>query len=132
MPRPPTVYAQMLGQRLARHDAACWLVNTGWSGGQYGVGQRMKIAYTRAMLTAALDGRLAKVATRPDPVFGMRVPQSCPDVPSEALNPKATWQNKAAYDQMAREVAKRFETNFEQFESSVDDKVKAAGIRAAA
>jgi phosphoenolpyruvate carboxykinase (ATP) len=132
MPRNPTVYARMLGERIARHGAACWLVNTGWSGGAYGVGERMKIAYTRAMLSAALDGRLAKAETRPDPVFGVGVPQACPDVPAEVLNPKSTWADPAAYDEMAREVAKRFEANFEQFESSVDEKVKAAGIRAAA
>ena len=132
MPRHPTVYAKLLGERIARHGADCWLVNTGWSGGAYGVGERMKIAHTRAMLSAALDGRLAGAETRPNPVFGMAVPQSCPDVPAEVLNPKTTWADPAAYDQMAREVAKRFETNFEQFETLVEDKVTAAGIRAAA
>jgi phosphoenolpyruvate carboxykinase (ATP) len=129
MPRHPTVYARMLGQRIAKHGSACWLVNTGWSGGRYGVGQRMRIAHTRAMVRAALDGRLAEVATTPDPNFGLHVPQACPGVPTEVLNPKATWADQAGYDQTARAVAQRFETNFKQFEGQVDEKIKAAGIR---
>ncbi len=132
MPRHPTVYAKLLGEKMAKHGAKCWLVNTGWTGGAYGTGKRMQIAYTRAMVRAALDGRLAKIATRPDPNFGMYVPDSCPDVPADVLNPKTTWNDKGAYDKAARDVAQRFEENFKQFESHVDDKVKAAAVRAAA
>ncbi len=132
MPRHPAVYARLLGEKIARHGARCWLVNTGWTGGAYGVGERMKIAYTRAMVHAALDGRLAEVAASPDPNFGLAVPESCPDVPSEVLNPRNTWPDKQAYDQAAREVAKRFETNFRQFEREVDEEIRAAGIYAAA
>jgi phosphoenolpyruvate carboxykinase (ATP) len=132
MPRHPTVYAKLLGERIARHNVKCWLVNTGWSGGAYGIGARMNIAHTRAMVRAALDGRLAQVSTVKLDEFGLMIPESCPEVPSEVLNPKATWRDKRAYDQTAREVAKRFENNFKQFESYVDEKVRAAGIHAAA
>jgi phosphoenolpyruvate carboxykinase (ATP) len=107
-------------------------VNTGWSGGGYGVGDRMKIAYTRAMLNAALDGRLEKVVFVEDTNFGVLVPQSCPDVPSDVLNPKNTWSDKDAYDRQAADLRQRFEKNFVQFEQHVDANVKAAAIRAAA
>ena len=132
LPRHPTVYARLLGEKMGKHGAKCWLVNTGWSGGAYGVGARMKIGHTRAMLRAALDGKLASVATAPDPNFGMLVPEACPDVPSEVLDPKSTWSDKTGYDDTARNLAQRFEQNFEQFESAVDDKVNKAAIRAAA
>jgi phosphoenolpyruvate carboxykinase (ATP) len=92
----------------------------------------MKIAHTRAMLRAALDGKLATVATAPDPNFGVLVPEACPDVPGEVLNPKSTWSDKAGYDDTARNLAQRFEKNFEQFESAVDDDVKKIAIRPAA
>jgi phosphoenolpyruvate carboxykinase (ATP) len=130
MPRHPTVYAKLLGERIARHNVKCWLVNTGWSGGPYGVGRRMDIAHTRAMVRAALDGPLAQVPTARIDAFGLLVPRSCPGVPSEVLDPRATWRDQRAYDRMAREVAKRFETNFKQFEPYVDEKVKAAAIHA--
>ncbi len=132
MARHPTVYARMLGEKIARHRAKCWLVNTGWSGGGYGVGERMKIAHTRAMIRAILDGRLVTANQAPDPNFGMLVPQVCPGVPADVLNPKSTWRDKAAYDRAARDVAQRFESNFRQFEGFVDDSVKAAAIRPAA
>jgi len=103
------------------------LVNTGWSGGPYGAGQRMKIAYTRAMVHAALGGSLEKVETRPDPNFKVLVPVSCPNVPAEVLNPRNTWKDAKAYDERAGEVVKLFQKNFEQFASAVDEKVKAAG-----
>ena len=131
MPRHPTVYANMLGNLMAKNDVKCWLVNTGWSGGAYGVGERMRIGHTRAMVRAALDGQLAEVAATPDPNFGVLVPESCPDVPKQVLNPKSTWADKGAYDEAARDVVGRFEKNFKQFEGQVDDKVKAAGIHAA-
>jgi len=130
MPRHPTVYAKLLGELIAKHNVKCWLVNTGWSGGGYGIGKRMNIAHTRAMVRAALDGRLAKISTVRLDTFGLQVPENCPEVPPEVLDPKATWRDKRAYDRTAREVVKRFETNFKQFESYVDDKVKAAGIHA--
>jgi phosphoenolpyruvate carboxykinase (ATP) len=132
MPRHPVIYAKLLGEKIAKHKTRCWLVNTGWTGGVYGVGHRMKIAHTRAMVRAALDGRLAQVPTAPDPNFGVLVPQNCPDVPADVLNPKNTWKDKKAYDDTARQVAQMFEKNFKQFESDVDDKVKKAAIRAAA
>jgi len=132
MPRHPTVYAELLGERIARHKVTCWLVNTGWSGGSYGVGRRIDIAYTRAMVRAALNGGLAQAPIIRMDAFGLLVPRSCPGVPSEVLDPKSTWRDKRAYEQTAREVARRFETNFKQFEPYVDDKVKAAGIYASA
>jgi phosphoenolpyruvate carboxykinase (ATP) len=132
MPRHPSVYAKLLGEKIAQTGANCWLVNTGWSGGAYGVGARMKIAHTRAMIRAILDGTLAKVGTEQDPNFGLYVPNTVPQVPAEVLNPKNTWSDKAAYDTAARDVAKRFESNFEQFEAYVDGPVKQAAIRAAA
>ncbi len=132
MPRHPTVYAGLLGKLMEENDVKCWLVNTGWSGGGYGVGSRMKIAYTRAMVNAALDGTLASQESRPDPHFGVLVPTSCPGVPSEVLDPKQTWPDKAAYEAAAKDVVSRFEENFKQFETSVDDSVNAAAIRVAA
>ena len=132
MPRHPSVYAAMLGEKMAATGANCWLVNTGWTGGVYGVGSRMKIAHTRAMVRAALDGRLAQVATDEHPDFGLLMPQNCPDVPAEVLDPKATWGDKQAYDVTARDLTQRFESNFKQFEPYVGDEVTAAGIHAAA
>ena len=130
MPRHPSVYAKLLGDKMAAHNAKCWLVNTGWSGGGYGVGSRMKIAYTRAMVNAALNGDLDNVEYVVDPNFGVRVPQSSPGVPSDVLSPRNTWGDKGAYDTKAQEVAKLFEENFKQFEEQVSDSVKAAAIKA--
>jgi phosphoenolpyruvate carboxykinase (ATP) len=132
LPRHPTVYAKLLGERIARHGANCWLVNTGWSGGAYGVGSRMKIAHTRAMVRAALDGKLASTGVSADPNFGLLIPEGCPDVPNEVLKPRNTWADKGAYDATAQDLAKRFEQNFKQFESHVGDEVSRAGIHAAA
>ena len=133
MPRHPTVYAKMLGEKMARQHVKCWLVNTGWSGGGFGVGERMSIRHTRAMVRAALDGTLAAVGdARPIRTSACRCRSACPDVPGEVLNPKNTWKDKKAYDSAARDVAQRFEANFQQFESHVDGKVKQAAIRAAA
>ena len=132
LPRHPTVYARLLGEKIARHGATCWLVNTGWSGGAFGVGARMKIAHTRAMVRAAIEGKLASVGVAPDPNFGVLVPETVPDVPNEVLSPRNAWSDKGGYDTTARGLAQRFEANFEQFENAVDDKVKAAAIRAAA
>jgi phosphoenolpyruvate carboxykinase (ATP) len=122
----PRVYAEMLGQRLARHHVGCWLVNTGWSGGPYGVGQRMKLPLTRAMLRAALDGKLDGGAFWTDPVFGLQVPTQCPEVPAEVLNPRSTWPDPVAYDTRARELAALFRKNFEQF-GDVAPEIRRAG-----
>jgi len=121
----PGVYADLLGKHMAQHNAACWLVNTGWSGGPYGVGQRMKIKYTRAMIRAILNGSLAQTETTPDPIFGVNVPVSCPDVPSEVLQPRNTWEDKEAYDRQAADLARRFNENFKKYEAGVSEAVRA-------
>ena len=132
LPRHPTVYAKLLGERIEKSGAKCWLVNTGWSGGAFGTGERMKIAHTRTMVRAAVEGRLSAVALAPDPNFGLLIPENVPDIPKEVLNPKETWDDKSGYDTTARDLAHRFESNFKQFEDAVTEDVKAAGIRAAA
>ena len=126
----PGVYADLLGKKMARHDAACWLINTGWSGGPYGVGQRMKIGYTRAMIRAILSGELAKIQTTTDPIFGVNVPFSCPDVPAEVLQPRNTWADKEAYDRQASDLARRFNENFKKYEAGVTDAVRAVAPKA--
>ena len=132
MPRHPSVYAKMLGEKMAKTGAKCWLVNTGWSGGAYGTGQRMSIHHTRAMVRAALDGKLATIGKVRDENFGLFIPETCPDVPAEVLQPKTTWDDTGAYDQVARDLRGRFEQNFKQFESHVSEDVKKSGIYAAA
>lgn len=126
LPRPAGEYAAMLGDKMRRHQANCWLLNTGWVGGRYGVGQRMKLAYTRAMLTAALEGKLDGVPAAPDPFFKVMVPKACPGVPSELLNPRASWTDKNAYDSAALELSGRFNKNFEKF-SNISPEVIDAG-----
>ena len=126
----PGVYADLLGRQMAKHNAACWLVNTGWSGGPYGVGKRMKISYTRAMIRAILSGSLAQIETAPDPIFGVNVPVSCPEVPSEVLQPRNTWEDKDAYDARARDLARRFNENFKKYEAGVSDAVRAVAPKA--
>jgi len=126
----PSVYANLLREKISRHKTDCWLVNTGWSGGPFGVGKRVPIAYTRAMVRAILSGRLAQVATKPDPIFGLQIPETCEGVPTEVLWPSRTWKNSADYETKARELAKRFEKNFETFSSSVPQEVCASGPRA--
>jgi phosphoenolpyruvate carboxykinase (ATP) len=132
MPRHPSVYAKMLGERIREHKAQCWLVNTGWSGGAYGVGSRMKIQHTRALVRAALAGTLKDAPVKQEPYFGLFVPERCGGVPAEVLDARATWSDKAAYDDTARELTRRFEANFKKFEPYVGGEVRAAGIRAAA
>ena len=127
MPLHPSVYADLLGKKIAEHDVDCWLVNTGWTGGPFGVGSRMKIGYTRAMVRAALDGTLAGIETRVDPIFGLHVPVNCPDVPSDVLNPRNTWDDPEAYDVAARDLAKLFKDNFTAFENHVSDEIRDAG-----
>jgi len=116
----------MLGDNIAQHDVSVWLVNTGWTGGAYGEGERMKLAYTRAMVRAALSGALDEVETVAHPIFGVRVPRSCPDVPSEVLDPRSTWANPEAYDKQARKLAAMFGENFERFRADVSEAVRAA------
>jgi phosphoenolpyruvate carboxykinase (ATP) len=123
----PNVYAKLLGERIAKHDARVWLVNTGWTGGPYGVGSRMKIAHTRAMINAALSGALDQVRFERDPIFNLDVPTSCPGVPSEVLTPRNTWKDQAAYDAQARKLATMFRDNFKTFEATANADVKAAG-----
>lgn len=127
LPLHPMTYAQMLGEKVAKHDAKVWLVNTGWTGGPYGVGSRMQLAHTRAMIHAILDGSLAEVETRQEPFFGLHVPVSCRNVPEELLDPRGTWQDPDAYDQKARELAELFRKNFEQFAGEVGEEVIVAG-----
>jgi phosphoenolpyruvate carboxykinase (ATP) len=127
LPLHPSEYARMLGQKLEEHDAQCWLVNTGWTGGAYGTGQRMKLAHTRAMVHAALSGRLKHAPTREDDVFGLHVPVEIPHIPAQVLEPRATWADKAAYDAQAAKLAGMFRDNFKQFEAEVSDAVQAAG-----
>lgn len=122
----PTKYAQMLGELLRKHDSKVWLVNTGWSGGPYGVGKRMNLNYTRAMVTAALNGELDNQPTSEDPVFGLHIPQEIPGVPTELLTPRNTWQSGEEYDVKARELATMFQKNFERF-GSESESIKAAG-----
>ena len=125
----PTVYAKFLGERIARHNARVWLVNTGWTGGPYGVGSRMKIAHTRAMIRAALNGELAAVAYQTDPIFNLEVPQSVPGVPTDVLTPRTTWKSGADYDAQAKKLAAMFVENFKTFEAEATPEVRAAGPR---
>jgi phosphoenolpyruvate carboxykinase (ATP) len=127
LPLHPSVYAKMLGERIAQHRVRCWLVNTGWTGGPYGVGHRMKLAYTRAMVHAALDGSLAEVPTKTHPVFGIEVPQQVPHVPPEFLDPRSTWADPSAYDQQAAKLAAMFRDNFAKYADEVSDEVRQAG-----
>ncbi len=130
MPRHPSVYADMLGRKIVEHGVTCWLVNTGWSGGPYGVGKRISIRHTRALLDAALRGRFDDAPFTLDPHFGLSVPQACPGVPAAVLSPRETWVDKAAYDATAVALVARFNENFVPFEPYVDEKTKAAGPKA--
>jgi phosphoenolpyruvate carboxykinase (ATP) len=127
LPLPPETYSRLLGDKLTKHGSRVWLVNTGWTGGPYGVGERMKLRYTRAMLHAALEGKLDEVATERDPIFGLEIPLECPDVPSAILRPRDTWTDKEAYDTQARALAGMFKENFEKFADGVPDEVRSAG-----
>ena len=130
MVHEPVVYAKMLGERIAKHDVKCWLVNTGWSGGPYGVGKRMKLAYTRAMVNAAIAGALDDAEFVPDPIFKVAVPKSVPGVPAEVLDPRNTWADKAAYEAKARELAAKFRDNFEKFSKTATPDILAAAPNA--
>jgi len=132
LPRRPEVYGQMLSDLIARHGSTCWLVNTGWSGGQYGVGSRMSIRHTRALLRGALDGSLTRMEFRREPFFGLSIPAHVPGIPDEVLDPRQAWADKSAYDRMAKHLVERFEANFASFEADVGEDVRAVAIRAAA
>jgi len=127
MMRHPSVYAQLLAEKIERHHVTCWLVNTGWTGGGYGVGSRMKIGFTRALLNAALDGSLGKAEMRIDPVFGFEVPREAAGVPSEILTPRNTWAKPSEYDAQAEKLSRLFHKNFEQFKDQTPPDVIAAG-----
>jgi phosphoenolpyruvate carboxykinase (ATP) len=128
LPLRPKVYAEMLGRRLRAHNAQCWLVNTGWQGGPYGVGQRMAIPHTRAMVDAAVEGELGREEFEIEPTFGFSIPKTCRGVPPQILNPRNAWRDKAAYDKAAADLRHRFAKNFEMFD--VGPEVKAAGPKA--
>lgn len=125
MPLHPTVYAEMLSKKMQDSQVDVWLINTGWTGGPYGVGSRMKLKYTRAMITAALEGGLKNVSFEKHPIFGLEVPTTCPNVPSEILNPKNTWKNQKAYDIQAKELAASFKENFKKFEEFANEEILA-------
>ena len=127
LPLHPGVYAKMLGDRIARHGVKVWMVNTGWTGGPYGVGSRMKLAHTRTMVRAALSGALDQGRFVRDPVFGVEVPAGVPGVPTEVLTPRGTWADPAAYDAQARKLVTMFRENFEQYRPQVPEAVTAAG-----
>ena len=117
----------MLGEKLKAHNAQCWLVNTGWTGGPYGVGSRMKIAHTRATLDAALTGALDDVPTETDPIFGLHIPTACPGVPKGVLSPALTWSDQESYRRQAQKLANLFREAFREFEKDVTGEVRAAG-----
>jgi phosphoenolpyruvate carboxykinase (ATP) len=123
LPLHPGKYAEMLGEKMRTHQVNVWMINTGWSGGGYGVGNRMKLSYTRAMITAALNGELDQVEFEKHPVFGMLMPKMCPGVPKELLHPRYTWTDRAAYDQAAIKLAEMFIQNFEKYAAGVSEEI---------
>jgi phosphoenolpyruvate carboxykinase (ATP) len=127
MALPPTIYSGLLGDKINKHGVSCWLINTGWSGGPVGVGARMRIAYSRAMVKAALGGLLEGIAYQKDRVFGLEVPKECPGVPPEVLNPRSPWENPSDYDAKAAELVELFRENFKQFQKDVPPEISQAG-----
>jgi len=132
MPLHPSVYAEMLGKKMQEAGVNVWLINTGWSGGSYGTSERIKLRYTRAMITAALDGDLENVAFREHPVFGLQMPEDCPNVPNEILNPRDTWADASKYDAIAQDLANRFHKNFTQFADNCSAEILSGGPKAKA
>jgi phosphoenolpyruvate carboxykinase (ATP) len=124
----PRVYADLLGAKMKRHQSAAWLLNTGWIGGPYGVGRRIGLNYTRAMVDAIMSGALRDVPFATDPIFGLDYPTACPNVPAELLDPRASWPDPASYDAQARDLASRFRANFENFPLA-DRAIREAGPR---
>lgn len=131
LPLHPTKYAELLGDKIRKHEVNVWLINTGWTGGPYGVGSRMKLSYTRAMITAALKGELNNVQYHQDPIFGLSMPAAVPGVPSEVLNPRDTWSDKQAYDAKANDLAGRFVKNFDQYKEFANAEIMAAAPKVA-
>jgi phosphoenolpyruvate carboxykinase (ATP) len=127
LPLHPGKYAEMLGAKMEKHHVNVWLINTGWTGGPYGVGHRMKLSYTRAMISAALEGKLDNVETTTDSIFGVAIPKEVPGVPSEVLIPRNTWEDKAAYDEKAKYLAGLFVKNFEKYASGVTEEILQSG-----
>lgn len=123
----PNIYAELLGDKISKHDVKCWLVNTGWTAGPYGVGRRIELAYTRAMVNAALDGELDGLEYVEDDVFGVQVPVSCPNVPDDVLMTRNTWSDRRAYDDQADKLARMFVENFKKFSDQVPEEVIAVG-----
>ncbi|MEM7160932.1 MAG: phosphoenolpyruvate carboxykinase (ATP) [Bacteroidota bacterium] len=132
LPLHPTKYAEMLGEKMDEHGVAVWLVNTGWSGGPYGIGSRLKLSWTRSMITAALEGHLNKVQYQNHEIFGLAMPVECPNVPAEILNPKNTWTNKEDYDKKANDLADKFVKNFEDFASLASSEILSAAPKVSA
>jgi len=132
LPLHPTKYAEMLGSRMEKHDVKVWLINTGWSGGEYGTGDRIKLKYTRAMITSALEGKLDNVEFTNHEIFGLAMPNECENVPTEMLSPKNTWADKSAYDAKANHLANEFVKNFKQFETKANADIMAAAPKATA
>lgn len=130
LPLNPIVYAEMLGEKIRKYHVNVWLVNTGWTGGPYGVGQRMRLSYTRAMVTAALNGGLDHVGYRPHPVFNVMMPESCPGVPDSVLDPQATWASASQYEEQAHQLAAAFIKNFDKYAAYGTEKLTNAGPRA--
>lgn len=129
LPLHPTRYAEMLGKKMHENNVNVWLINTGWTGGPYGEGKRMKLKYTRASITAAINGQLDEVSYSTDPVFGLKIPDTCPDVPSEVLKPRNTWKDKSAYDLKAADLAARFNKNFDKYSAKANEEIlKAAPV----
>jgi phosphoenolpyruvate carboxykinase (ATP) len=126
LPLHPGKYAAMLGEKMKQNKVHVWMINTGWSGGGYGVGKRVKLNFTRAMISAALEGKMDNAEYRMHPVFGMYMPTACAGVPSEILDPRSTWANKNAYDEAAKKLAIQFIQNFEKYASGVTDEILAA------
>lgn len=127
LPLPPQTYSGMLGEKITKHGSRVWLVNTGWTGGPFGVGERMRLSHTRAMLRAAVTGQLDEVTCEREPHFGLEIPTSCPEVPSEVLRPRDTWENPNAYDAQARNLAGMFKENFTKYAEHVPEEVRSAG-----
>lgn len=126
LPLHPGFYAKMLGEKMKENNVNIWMINTGWSGGAYGTGSRMKLSYTRAMITAALNGELDNVEFEAHPIFGMLMPKTCPSVPSEILHPRSTWNDKNEYDATAKKLAQMFINNFEKYADGVSDEILAS------
>jgi phosphoenolpyruvate carboxykinase (ATP) len=131
MPLHPTKYADMLSDKMQQSNVNVWLINTGWSGGSYGVGKRMKLKYTRAMITAALNGELDNISFQNHEVFGLAMPTECPNVPQEILFPRNTWADKGTYDETANTLAGKFVKNFEKFADNASDEILAGAPRVA-